>query len=184
MTLRLAPGPEDGLPIVARALHDKSGRRRGADQVARGETAPPVPIFVLEADALDDVEPLAHAYPVGWRYVARRGGVTVDVELSYDEEGALELYGTRTGRGAALLLAVARRAERDYDACGDFEVRLLRIPALYLEALWLTSPEKQLFLSLERASRSWPMLEEGQARRQLMQRAMESYDEISTAQSG
>ena len=82
----------------------------------------------------------------GWRYVQLADGATrgkiADVTsddgpvLAATAEGALARTVADPGAGAEALLATATE---------DYEPRILRLPQVHMEALWLHGPEDRFF---------------------------------------
>jgi hypothetical protein len=138
MGLTLMPGPDGGLAVLAKALG------RGG-----GEASAPIPVFELPLEALEDEAPLGRAVHTAWRYAVRQDGDSAAVDLRITKDG-LRPNRTTGSDGAADLLTAARRAEARFADAGDFEVRLLKLPGLYLEALWLHGAADDIFLRLSR----------------------------------
>jgi len=126
-------------------------RRRGGSL----SLSSPHPIFDIPLDRLAKEErPLEAAEPVGWRALLEEDRRVV---------AAVELPGAEAGRAGALVnrgpfvdstvnaLTTAEGHERV--ASEKFELRLLRLNALYLLALWLHAAESgtDLFIPLEPA---------------------------------
>lgn len=138
MGLTLMPAPDGGLAVLAKAL--------GA---GGGEASAPIPVFELPLEALEDEVPLRRAVHTAWRYAVRQGGDPAAVDLRITREG-LRPNRITGSDGAADLLTAARRAEARFADSGEFEVRLLKLPGLYLDALWLRGASEDVFLRLSR----------------------------------
>jgi hypothetical protein len=149
MPLRDATPPPDAAPLVSAGLADIEGARRPQVQgvaAAAAEPAPaqvlsdPHPVHTLGLDDLTAGRGLADAPLVAWRYMVSAGGkpaaaaeVTVDragrpVAFDHVNRGPFVAATARARKAAAKLPSV-----RD----ANVEVRVLRIPALYVMALWL-----------------------------------------------
>jgi hypothetical protein len=128
-------------PILgpAPAAHANALRALVADATPDHVTLP-TPVYVLGLDSLINGRGLADARLVGWRYIIDKGtGATVAAEVGYDHGTAQHAFSS-LNQGSfvddtPVQVSAAQRAPEV--ASGDYELRLLRIPALYLVALWL-----------------------------------------------
>jgi hypothetical protein len=131
MALRF-PEPPDSVTAAADALGDAAARGFGA-------APPPQPVFTARLDALVDaagaVDQVAEA-PTSWRYATGRRAFDVLVE----DGGARTLSAGDDRFGPAIDAALARAADDPRIGSRDYEVRLLRVPALNLLAVWLHTP--------------------------------------------
>lgn len=87
---------------------------------------------------------VANAYPVSWRYLIRQGNrETAAAEVNYDEaKGGGEFSEFNPGSLADATLREIQKVEHNPDFENkSYELRLLRIPALYVTALWLKDTE-------------------------------------------
>jgi hypothetical protein len=142
MTLRAAEPTQQSLDAVSAALSDLAGRsefrRRALARVNPLDVALAVPhdVYTLGLDELADRAGIDQARPVGRRFLVMAGDRAISSAEITDEDGT----GFQANEGpyvAATAEAIAR-AEDDPDLSeGDYEIRLLRIPALYFVALWL-----------------------------------------------
>lgn len=139
MGLTLAPAPDGGLEMLATALGHGGG-----------EASAPVPVFELPLGALEGEAPLARATRVAWRYAVHNGGAAATVDLGETEDRRLRLNRIAGAAAAADLLTAARRAQARFADAGDFEVRILQLPGLHLDALWLAGASDDVFLRLSR----------------------------------
>lgn len=107
---------------------------------APSEVTVPTPVYSLGLDALAQQGGLSDAKHVAWRYIIDKGtGRRVAAEVSYDDATAQHAFaslneGSFVDDTPVQLSAAETSAEA---AAGDFELRLLRVPALYFVALWL-----------------------------------------------
>lgn len=95
--------------------------------------------YNLGLDAINSGQGLAAAQPVGWRFLLGQPSQdpTVAAEVSH-ASGQHEFAGLNRGPFVAQTLSAMKKAELDSEVRdGDFEPRLLRVPALYVVALWL-----------------------------------------------
>ncbi len=142
MTLRVAEPTQESLDAVVAALSELAGRvefRRRA--LARANPldvtlAAPHDVYALGLDQVADGARIEQARQIGRRFLVMAGDRAISSAEIAEEDGT----GFQANEGpyvAATADAIAR-AEDDPDlAAGDYEVRLLRIPALYFVALWL-----------------------------------------------
>jgi hypothetical protein len=82
---------------------------------------------------------LSRAGVVGWRYLlgtAERPAPTAAAEV-HGAPGEETFAGVNAGPFVAESVAAIDRAHQDGGLAGDYEPRLLRVPALYVVALWL-----------------------------------------------
>lgn len=157
MALTLAAPPAEGLQAVARALADLAERGSGdgrraaaaagegsadegaAEEGAAGEgavAAAPIPIFQLGVDGLLGRRPLAAAQAAGWRYLVKDEAGLASADIA-EGGGGPALVRLRRGKAAEALLEAARRAEAGGRPGAAAEVRILVVPELRVEALWL-----------------------------------------------
>lgn len=91
-------------------------------------------------DALAEHRGLDDSEPIGWRYLVEAGGVAVaGAEVATDAAGGAVSFAQLNEGPFVQATADALRDldERPEVADGDYEARLVRIPALYVMALWL-----------------------------------------------
>ena len=111
--------------------------------------AMPHPIYTLGLTDLLNRRPLddlGESDITGWRYLVQDHERTVGgVELAVDPETSdVRFAQLQSGPIAELTEATIRSAqERDDVRQQSFEVRLLRVPALYVMALWLNDRDAQ-----------------------------------------
>src|SRR6266550_29835 len=95
--------------------------------------------YNLGLDAITSRQGLEAAKPVGWRFLL--GQPAKDPSLAAEVEGSLGQHnfaGLNRGHFVAETLKAMRLPESDQRVRdGDFEPRFLRVPALYVVALWL-----------------------------------------------
>ncbi|HET6685667.1 MAG TPA: hypothetical protein VFH02_03975 [Jiangellaceae bacterium] len=142
MTLRAAEPTQRSLDAVSAALSELAGRsefrRRALARVNPLDVALAVPhdVYTLGLDEVADRAGIEQARHIGRRFLVMAGNRAVSSAEIADEDGT----GFQANEGpyvVATAEAIAR-AEDDPDlAKGDYEIRLLRIPALYFVALWL-----------------------------------------------
>ncbi|MEH1017762.1 MULTISPECIES: hypothetical protein [unclassified Micromonospora] len=150
------PEPPGRMREETRAKLGRVAGVRGMGLPALGAAAPenvevstPHQVFTM---GLDDVEAgggLERARPGGWRFLLESGGeVIASAETAETPEGARPpTFNEGPYVGATATAVKAARALPQL-ATARFELRLLRIPALYLMALWLHSPTTDLLIPL------------------------------------
>jgi hypothetical protein len=127
-------------------------RRPAAEALALGGAADgslgvaaPHPVFNLGLDALESPDWTSRAEMTGWRYfVTSEAGVVAAAEASSDSAGG-PIKGTMTNAGPFVVGTEKALASVESDpkvAKGSFALGLLRVPALYVVALWLRGEGK------------------------------------------
>lgn len=147
MALRLATTPlgaETAMRAgVASVATPERTRSLGAGQELRATA--PHPVYTLAVEDLAGGRALAEsARLIGWRYLLMRGDTPESaVELSCASDGSrVKFAGLSRGPFVAATYDAIRIAEHvDAVVSGEYELRLLRIPALYAMALWLKGME-------------------------------------------
>ncbi len=121
------------------------------------------PVHNVGLDALAARRPLAEASRTGWRYLVDSGGAPVaSTEVSVDAAGQPTAF-AQVNEGpfvAATARALDQVERRPEVAGGDYEIRLLKVPALYVVTLWLKdlNGDRDLVVPLDPAP---PYLEPG-----------------------
>jgi hypothetical protein len=94
----------------------------------------------VRLDALTEHRPLDDSEQAGWRYLVRAGGAAVAGAEVATEAGGGSVAFSQLNEGP-FVQATAEALEtlegRPEVAAGDYEVRMVRVPALYVVALWL-----------------------------------------------
>ena len=134
---------------------------RIASEAVRGltdeATEGPVPDIALPhevyAMGLDDVVggDLKKARRTGWRYLVLQGDRAVAAAVVDAPEGKARMQFSHVNSGPFVeetVNAVAQAEGLEAVARGDYEVRLLNIPALYVMALWLHGERDDLLLPM------------------------------------
>ncbi len=139
MAIRTSDAPD----AATRALQAGLQQLRGAASAA--ESAPksmasrsdsvPHETWTLGLDAIRSGKGVDGAERVGWRYLIPHDNRQVAVEVN-GTEGNYSFTGVNDGPFVTQMLELMRAIEPHIDE-GDYEPRLLRIPALYIAALWL-----------------------------------------------
>jgi len=157
MPLQL-PDPPAGLPDTIRSgVRKLAGRPQISTEALRRarphevDVSTPHQIFTMGLDDLVAGRGLDSARPVGWRYVVEAAGQPIaSAETTLAADGTTHLLsdineGPFVGATADAVRSLHARRELQ---AGVLELRLLRIPALYVMALWLHSAATDLLVPL------------------------------------
>ncbi len=150
MGLKFATPPAGGMEIVASALAQLARLRPAPEVAAAGAGSPPErrlvspqEVYFLGLDALAGAKPLAAATHVGWRYLVVEGDRAVEAaESTTGDGGPLRFSLVSRGpqvQGFVDAIHVAE-ALADAEPGPEWVLRCLRIPALYVDAVWLADP--------------------------------------------
>jgi hypothetical protein len=142
MTLRVVQPTPESIEVVRSQLSQLAGRAEFRGR-ALGRASPlnlaltaPHDVYVLGLDQLAEGAALDAARVVARRFLVVDGDRAVaSAELTGPDESGFQ---ANEGPYVEATAAAIARAERDPAlADGDYQVRVLRIPALYFMALWL-----------------------------------------------
>ncbi|MEO8113558.1 MAG: hypothetical protein ABI655_04185 [Phenylobacterium sp.] len=153
MSLNTPDGPAQGPGLVSQAVEDLQPPKRLGRDLFRSRPRPaasrPLAIYRLDVADLALASPLVRAQAVGWRYVVRQGAEAFTVDLAGAEPDELRFHALRRGDRAARLLKACEVAQTLAGPRRDYEVRVLGIPPLRLEALWLKGKADDRFVRLK-----------------------------------
>jgi hypothetical protein len=156
MTLIIEPAPEGGPALVAKAVEDlRPPRRFGVDLLRRRptpETTGPLPVYSLRLADLDLEVPTRAARQVGWRYIVREGDASSTVDLTA-KAGTLRFHALRRGHRADYLAEACAVAATLDDGQDSYQLRILTLPPLRLDALWLAGARQERFVRLKQPAR-------------------------------
>jgi hypothetical protein len=119
--------------------------------------AEPHPVFFVPLDALSEGKLLGAATHTSWRYLIVRGETAIaEAELSAKQRGSkggsakeLEFLGLTQGPFTIGTIEALSAAEKlDRVAKADYELRLLKVPGVYLVALWLHGENDDLLIPI------------------------------------
>jgi hypothetical protein len=138
---------------VARLAARPEYRDRGLGRAEGLDVAAPHDVYTVGLDALAAGGGLEAAEPVGRRVLLMRGADPVATAELDDPEGAGGLSANEGPFAEATARAISRVESWPEVADGDYELRVLRLPALYLMALWLKdeSGDRDLVVPLDPA---------------------------------
>jgi len=152
------PDPPHGAPDEVRSkLREFADHSRFSTEGLRSaspdqlDVSTPHQVFTIGLDDLAAGRGLEAAQPVGWRYIVEAAGQPIaSAETTVGADGTTHHLSQLTEGPYVEATALGVRAARqlpELEAAG-FELRLLRIPAVYLMALWLHSPTTDLMVPL------------------------------------
>jgi hypothetical protein len=143
VTLRPAELSDSALETIREGVARLADRPEYRDRALGGartealDVAAPHDVYTLGLDALAEGKGLEAAEPVGRRVLIMRADEPVATAELEDPEGGGSLTATEGPFTAATAGAIARVESWPAVVDGDYELRVLRLPALYLMALWL-----------------------------------------------
>jgi hypothetical protein len=143
VTLHTPGLPEPALRAIQEGVDRLAGRPEYGDRALGGadpaalEAAVPHDVYTLGLDAIAGGKGLGSAEPVGRRVLVMEGARAVAAaELTDPEAG--EGFSATEGPYTETTARAVREVEAwPVVADGDYDLRVLRLPALYLMALWL-----------------------------------------------
>ncbi|HYP48092.1 MAG TPA: hypothetical protein VEQ61_05595 [Thermoleophilaceae bacterium] len=143
MTLRVADPTRESVEVVQQNLSELAGRSAfrgralGRVNPLNVALAAPHDVYSLGLEELAEGASIDSAQPVGRRFMVMDGDRPVaSAEVAGRQDGSG--FQANEGPFVAATARAIEQAEEDPElADGDYELRVLRIPALYLMALWL-----------------------------------------------
>jgi hypothetical protein len=151
MPIRLAEPPRAALDAVQETLSQRAERSDFATRALRdapaGELAlaAPHPVYTLGLRALVEDAGLAAAELTGWRYLVQQGDSTIasaEIHLGAAGPDASRLEVNEGPFVRATESAIAKAEELPELERVTYELRLLKIPAVYVIALWLKAEDE------------------------------------------
>lgn len=152
MPLQLASPPPNAYDLLAEAVSRLSLAEGAADQVtkvrdpSRLNSALPHQVYTLGSRDIAEGRNLTRAQLVAWRFLIQYGSKTIAaVELACDVRGGnLRFSSLDTGPFAPGTRDLVTQVE-GFDAVkrGQFELRALKAPSVYVMAVWLKSLDGQ-----------------------------------------
>ncbi|MFC0097690.1 hypothetical protein ACFFKH_09130 [Micromonospora marina] len=160
MQINLPEPPRGMSDKVKSKLHRFANEGRFAGKGLRGtnkdslDVSTPHQVFTLGLDDVLAGGGIDRAQPAGWRYLVEQAGQPVaSAETTAGPDGSQEVSQFTEGPfvdATDKALKVVRKLPK-LEAAG-FELRLLRIPAVYQMALWLHSAKEDLLVPLAPSS--------------------------------
>ncbi|GAB3085348.1 hypothetical protein [Micromonospora schwarzwaldensis] len=167
MPLHVPEPPHGQADQVKSKLHRFADEGRFTGKALRGarkeqlDVSTPHQVFTMGLDDVLAGGGVDRTQPAGWRYLIEDSGQPIaSAETSAGPEGTQEVSKFTEGPFVAATdkaMKIVRRLPKL--AAAGFELRLLRIPAVYQMALWLHSAEEDLLVPLEPS----PIGKEGKA---------------------
>ena len=143
MPLTIPTAPAAVHAAVQRGLQQLASRRKDAVWVGAVESGV-YPVFILNKDDVLQMKSLNASRLAGWRYIlepaasTQPSGVVKAAAEVTQVGGAFRFSHLQHGwLGDAMTRAISAAADAPAVANGTYEPRALRIPSLYVEALWL-----------------------------------------------
>jgi hypothetical protein len=156
MPLHTPDPPTDVPDKVKTKLHEFAAGAKFSTKALKGAQADhldlstPHQVFTLGLNDITSGAGLAAAQPVGWRYLVMDSGQLIaSAETALAPDGSNEVSQFTEGPFVAATDKVLHDLRKlpQLEAAG-FELRLLRISALYVMALWLHAPATDLLVPL------------------------------------
>lgn len=152
MPIHLPLPPAPGRELLAKHGFGTVSRGRfaaAADSTPQSVTRPHR-VYTIGRDALLRDELLSAARPVAWRYLLVTQDAAISAaELNVTGDGELVFSEVNEGPFVQATIETLSAAEAlDEVQRGDFELRLLKIPAVYVVALWLHSDTSDLIVPM------------------------------------
>jgi hypothetical protein len=157
MALRSVELSDSALEAIRAGVARLAARPEYRERALRGaegvDVAAPHDVYTVGLAALAAGGGLEAAEPVGRRVLLMRAADAVGTAELDDPDGAGGLSANEGPFAEATASAIARVESWPEVADGDYELRVLRLPALYLMALWLKdeSGERDLIVPLDPA---------------------------------
>lgn len=157
MALRSVELSDSALETIRAGVARLAARPEFRDRALGGaealDVAAPHDVYTLGLDALAEGKGLQAAEPVGRRVLLMRDAAPVAAAELDDPEGGGGLSATEGPFAEATASAISRVESWPAVAEGDYELRLLRLPAVYFMALWLKDDagDRDLIVPLEPA---------------------------------
>ncbi|WP_330182038.1 hypothetical protein OHB26_37880 [Nocardia sp. NBC_01503] len=157
MPLHLPEPPSDVPDKVKGKLRAFADDAKFSTKALRGarkdqlDLSTPHQIFTIGLDDIAAGAGLDAAQPVGWRYLVVDGAqIIASAETTLAPDGTQELAQFTEGPFVLSTDKSVKTVRKlpQLEAAG-FELRLLRIPALYVMALWLHSPISDILVPLD-----------------------------------
>lgn len=163
------PDPPTGVADTVRStVRQFAGSSNHSLKALRGATADhvdvttPHEVFTMGVDDITSGAGLEKARSVGWRHLVVADGKTIaasETTLADDGKTHVPSHVNEGPFVGAMADAVAAVQALPQVGAADFDLRLLRIPALYFMGVWLHSPATDLLVPLAPS----PIGQEGQA---------------------
>jgi len=166
MPLKYKKEPSDAKEAVEKQLEkmasNKAFRTAGLMKIQKAEktseltTDLVIPVYHMSLDDIKQGKDLSSAQQMSWRYLLKHEDqVVATADALIKQDGETVFSHVNEGPLVSGVIKALNKAE-DIDELqdGDFEVRLLMVPALYVAALWFvdTSGGQELVIPVEPSS--------------------------------
>jgi hypothetical protein len=159
MAIKNPKAPEQGRAIVSENVSQiLQANARGTGTMLKDlrtedlAAADPHQSYFVSLEDLADGKLLSAAKPVTWRYLLIEGNNAVaEAELNADEKAgtSLQFLAVHQSPFANETLVALRQAEQmEKVKKGDYELRYLKIPAVYFAAVWLHGASDDILIPL------------------------------------
>ena len=149
MAITKLTGPLNGPAVIGQAMAHLMYRGPDALRALGGavpKASQPVRLFTIGFDDITSDRFLDSAVPVGWRYLIVDGGPIAVADVKESASGGTAFSSLIRGPIAEGLSEAADLASKKYDNdSGNYEVRVLEIPSLYISTLWLHGTREVFF---------------------------------------
>jgi hypothetical protein len=157
MPLTRPQGPRGGTAVLGRVVPHLMSRGPDALLPIGGAPPPraaqPIRVYTVKLSDLTDEKFFTRATPIGWRYLIDANGPVAVADLNeVGRGGGAPAFGRLLrGRLAVdLSRAVDYAVQQFSNDPGQYELRILEMPAVYTTALWLHGPQDIFIPILER----------------------------------
>ena len=153
MSLTVPRIPASACETALRAAQDRLASVHKPGRAARAPSlyhlVAPQAVYVLDARHLTKPAPLRSVRHVGWRFLVtaeNRAVAAIDVDAGQAEQAAKYSH-ISAGPYVDATMRAIRLAQRLSEIKAEsFEVRLLKMPSIYVYALWLHSPKQDILI--------------------------------------
>jgi hypothetical protein len=146
MTVEFAKEPKGCRAALEKGLQALAAGPTPATQnylaaVSGADAPPPLPVYVLPLDQVAAGNFRSKQKPIAWQYLLVKegrsvGAAEVQTDLAKQRKGFI--FAAISTAPAAGIANAIELAEKDHNiVAGRYEMRLVRIPAIYVAALWL-----------------------------------------------
>ena len=143
MTVSFATEPKDSRSALEDGLRTLAGNPTRIAQahlaaIAGAKAPPPLPVTVFPLDELAAGKDPRGASPIAWQYLLVTNDQPVrTAEVIRDSQGRFTFAAISGGQAAGVARAIEVAETTQATAGGNYELRLIRVPALYVTAVWL-----------------------------------------------
>jgi hypothetical protein len=158
MSLKSANPPASALPVIMEAAHALSGLPQGTKSAAETftdnlesiEAAAPLAVYTLGLPNVIDSN-LNESRATGWRYLLLQEDTPVamaEVDTGNDSQNVSFSHFNSGPFVEETAKTIVQAENLEVVADEDYEARILRIPALYVMALWLHGEKDDILIPM------------------------------------